>query len=63
MNVQIRAWKDEFDVKSPNQLRGTIADQVFDGTEEDRRREIAREWNSSSGESKLWILPSESGTF
>ena len=44
MNAQIRGWKDEFDVESPNQLRGTIADQVLDVTEEDRRREIAREW-------------------
>ncbi|QCS44960.1 hypothetical protein [Natrinema versiforme] len=44
MNAQIRGWKDEFDVESPNQLRGTIADQVLDVTEEDRRREVAREW-------------------
>jgi len=44
MNAQIRRWKDEFDVESPNQLRGTIADQALDVTEEDRRREIAREW-------------------
>ena len=44
MNAQIRGWKDEFDIESPNQLRGTIADQVLDVTEEDRRREIAREW-------------------
>jgi len=44
MNAQIRGWKDEFDVESPNQLRETIADQVLDVTEEDRRREIAREW-------------------
>ena len=44
MNAQIRGWKDEFDVESPNQLRGTIADQVLDVTEGDRRRDIAREW-------------------
>ena len=44
MNAQIRGWQNEFDVESPNQLRGTIADQVLDVTEEDRRREIAREW-------------------
>ncbi|MCL9812392.1 hypothetical protein AArcSt11_01840 [Natranaeroarchaeum aerophilus] len=44
MNAQIRGWKDEFDIESPNQLRGTIVDQVLDVTEEDRRREIAREW-------------------
>ena len=44
MNAQIRRWEDEFDVESPNQLRRTIADQRLDVTEEDRRREIAREW-------------------
>jgi len=44
MNAQIRGWKDEFDVESPNQLRETIADPGLDVTEEDRRREIAREW-------------------
>ena len=44
MNAQIRGWKDEFDVEAPNQLRGTVADQGLDVTEEDRRREIAREW-------------------
>ena len=44
MNAQIRGWEDEFDVESPNQLRGSIADQALDVTEEDRRREIAREW-------------------
>jgi len=44
MNAQIRRWKNKFDVESPNQLCGTIADQVLDVTEEDRRREIAREW-------------------
>ena len=44
MNAQIRGWENEFDVESPNQLRGTVADQALDVTEEDRRREIAREW-------------------
>ena len=44
MNAQSRGWEDEFDIESPNQLRGTIADQELDVTEEDRRREIAREW-------------------
>jgi len=44
MKTQIRDWEDEFDVKSPNQLRGTLADATLDGDEEDRRREIAREW-------------------
>jgi hypothetical protein len=44
MCVRIRGWNDEFDVESPHQLRRTIADQVLDATEEDRRREIVREW-------------------
>ena len=44
MKAQIRDWEDEFDVESPNQLRGTLADETLDTDEEDRRREIAREW-------------------
>ena len=44
MNARVRGWRDEFDAESPNQLRGTIADQGIDVTEKDRRREIAREW-------------------
>ncbi|MFW5896262.1 MAG: DUF7342 family protein [archaeon] len=44
MKAQIREWKDGFDVESPNQLRGTLADDTLDADEEDRRREIAREW-------------------
>lgn len=44
MKTQIRDWKDEFDVESPNQLRGTLVDEALDADEEDRRREIAREW-------------------
>ena len=44
MNSQIRDWKDQFDVESPNQLRGTLAVEALDGDEEDRRQEIAREW-------------------
>ncbi|WP_135820888.1 DUF7342 family protein [Halostella litorea] len=44
MKAQIRDWEDEFDVESPNQLRGTLADQRLDGDEEDHRRAIAREW-------------------
>ena len=44
MKTQIRDWEDEFGVESPNQLRGTLADESLDGDEEDRRREIAREW-------------------
>ena len=45
MKTQIRDWEDEFSVESPNQLRGTLADESLDGDEEDRRREIAREWD------------------
>jgi hypothetical protein len=44
MKAQIRDWEDEFDVESPNQLRGTLAEGDLDANEEDRRREIAREW-------------------
>ena len=44
MKEQIRDWEDEFGVESPNQLRGTLADETLDADEEDRRREIAREW-------------------
>ena len=44
MKTQIRDWEDEFDVESPNQLRGTLANDALDADEEDRRREIAREW-------------------
>jgi len=44
MKARIRDWEDEFSVESPNQLRGTLADESLDATEEDRRREIAREW-------------------
>ncbi len=44
MKTQIRDWKDEFDVESPNQVRGTLADESLGTDEEDRRREIAREW-------------------
>ena len=44
MKAQIRDWEDEFDVESPNQLRGTLAEEGLNADEEDRRREIAREW-------------------
>ena len=44
MKAQIRDWEDEFDVEPPNQLRGTLAEEGLDADEEDRRREIAREW-------------------
>jgi DNA-binding Lrp family transcriptional regulator len=45
MKAQIRDWQDEFDVESPNQLRGTLAGESLDADEEDRRRDIAREWD------------------
>ncbi|MDF9747787.1 hypothetical protein NDI89_19600 [Natrinema sp. S1CR25-10] len=44
MKAQIRDWGDEFNVESPNQLRGTLADETLDADEENRRREIACEW-------------------
>jgi hypothetical protein len=44
MKTQIRDWEDEFGVDSPNQLRGTLAFGSLGADEEDRRREIAREW-------------------
>jgi hypothetical protein len=44
MKAQIRDWEEEFDVESPNYLRGTLADGALDANEENRRREIARKW-------------------
>jgi len=44
MKAQIRDWEDEFDVESPNQLRGTLADETLDADKEDRRRDVARKW-------------------
>ena len=44
MKTQIRDWEDEFGVDSPNQLRGTLGDGSQGADEDDRRREIAREW-------------------
>jgi hypothetical protein len=44
MKAQIRDWKNEFGVESPNQLRGTLADESLDADEEAHRRESAREW-------------------
>jgi hypothetical protein len=43
MKTRIREWEAEFGVESPNQLRGTLANSLG-VDEEDRRREIAREW-------------------
>ena len=44
MKAQIRDWENDFDVETPNQLRGTLADETLDVDQEDQRREIAREW-------------------
>lgn len=44
MKAQVRAWEDEFGVESPNQLRGTLADEALEAREETRHREVAREW-------------------
>ncbi len=44
MKSQIRDWKSEFDVETPNQLRASILDASLEHDEEDRRREIARDW-------------------
>jgi predicted transcriptional regulator len=44
MKTQIRNWEDKFEVESANQLRGTLADVTIDADEENRRREVAREW-------------------
>jgi uncharacterized protein YhaN len=39
---QLSAWRDEFDVASPNELRATVAG--VDRETAERRREIAIEW-------------------
>lgn len=39
---QLAAWRDEFDVTSPNELRATVAE--VDPQAAERRREIALEW-------------------
>lgn len=44
MNDRIRGWKAEFDVETPNELRATLAEGNLDPDEQDRRREVAREW-------------------
>ncbi len=44
MKARIRDWEGEFHIESPNQLRGTLAEESLDADEENRRREIAREW-------------------
>jgi len=42
--AQIRDWKDEFTVESPNHLRATLAEDDLSPEEGPRRREIARGW-------------------
>ncbi|MFC7044794.1 hypothetical protein ACFQH6_04600 [Halobacteriaceae archaeon GCM10025711] len=49
MKVKVRDWEDEFGVDSPNQLRATIADEDLNATDEDRRREVARDWEHLQG--------------
>lgn len=44
MTAKIRNWEDECGVESPNHLRATIADEELGAAKEDRRREIARNW-------------------
>ncbi|WP_455196255.1 DUF7342 family protein [Halovalidus salilacus] len=44
MKARIRGWEDEFGVDSPNGLRATVADADLDAAEEERRRDIARDW-------------------
>ena len=44
MKSEVRAWSEEFEVESPNQLRATVGDGDLAPEEESRRREIAREW-------------------
>jgi len=64
MKTQIRGWEDGFGVESPNQLRGTLADESLDADEEtDRRREIARGGSTFNGVCRSLALPSANGTF
>ncbi|MFC6941177.1 hypothetical protein ACFQE8_14575 [Salinirubellus sp. GCM10025818] len=44
MKAQIRDWEGEFEVDSPNQLRATLVDADLDAEAEERRRELARDW-------------------
>ncbi len=44
MKDEIRAFEEEFDVETPNQLRATVARRDLTPEEESRRREVAREW-------------------
>lgn len=44
MNEQIRTWKTEYGVETPNELRASLG-QTEDLTDERERREMAREWD------------------
>ncbi|GGL45353.1 hypothetical protein GCM10009037_30990 [Halarchaeum grantii] len=43
MNDQIRSWKTEYDVETPNELRASLS-SAPDREDERARREAAREW-------------------
>lgn len=43
MNAQIRTWKDEYDVETPNELRASLS-SAEDRDDERERRQTAREW-------------------
>ena len=44
MNAAVRAWREAFDVASPNELRATIAADSIGPDESRRRRDVAAEW-------------------
>lgn len=48
MRAKITAWREEFDVDRPGELRASIAD-LADENEAERRREIASEWEHLAG--------------
>ncbi|ELZ31322.1 hypothetical protein C474_08472 [Halogeometricum pallidum JCM 14848] len=44
MNEQIRTWKREYDVETPNELRASLG-RIDDVADERERRQAAREWD------------------
>lgn len=44
MNEQIRTWKTEYDVETPNELRASLR-RIDDAEDERERRQAAREWD------------------
>ena len=44
MNEQIRTWKAEYDVETPNELRASLS-RTEDVTDERERRQVAQEWD------------------